>query len=53
MGVKIYANGRRYFRPFLIQHRLDPRWEATVRAEALRLEGVSAPSNYTEIKNAL
>ena len=42
------------FHPFIISkqeaHRSDPRWEATVWAENLRLEGVSALSSPTEIK---
>ena len=45
------------FHPFIISKqealRPDPRWEATVWAEALRLEKVRTPSSHIEIKNAL
>ena len=60
LPVVFYADGREnlrrrpsLFSPVLIQQRPDLCWEATVRAEALGLEGVSAPSSHTEIKNAL
>ena len=56
-AVKIYADGREnlrrrpsLFSPVLIQQRPDLCWEATVRAEALGLEGALTPSSPIEIK---